>query len=179
MIVTETPLAGVLLIEPELRHDDRGFFARTFCRSELRKRGIEFEVVQCNISHNERRGTLRGLHYQRAPYGEPKLVSVTRGAIYDVVVDVRAESPTWGEWYAVELSAENRRGLSIPEGMAHGFQTLADDTDVFYQMGREYAPSHAAGYRYDDPAFGIAWPLPVQCISDRDLSFQPAAAMRV
>lgn len=174
MRIIETPLAGAFIIEPELHEDERGCFARTFCREELRRQGIEIEIVQCNISHNLHRGTLRGMHYQRAPHWEQKLVNCPRGAAYDVIVDLRRNSATCGDWFGVELSSANRRLLYIPQGMAHGFQTLADETELFYQMGQEYSPAQAHGFHYDDPAIGIAWPLPVACISPRDARLAPA-----
>ncbi len=174
MKMIETDLTGAFLIEPERRTDERGFFARTFCREEFREQGIEMQIVQCNVSHNRRRGTLRGMHYQIPPCAEQKLVCCPRGAVFDVIVDLRTDSATCGAWFGVELSAVNRRTLYIPSGMAHGFQTLADDTEVFYQMGQEYSPEHARGFRYDDPAVGIDWPLPVACISSRDENFGPA-----
>lgn len=166
-------MAGAFVLQPELRRDDRGFFARTFCRETLRVHGIDIDIVQCNISQNRRRGTLRGMHYQVASHAEQKLVCCLRGAAYDVIVDLRADSATYGRWYAVELTAENRHTLFIPRGMAHGFQTLTADTELFYQMGHPYSPKHAHGFYYDDPAIGIEWPLPVRCISERDLSFSP------
>lgn len=171
MIFHETPLPGVLIIEPQRREDERGYFARLFCRDELRTAGIELEIQQCNESFNHRRGTLRGLHYQAAPFAEQKIVSCLRGAVYDVALDLRKDSPTFGQWHAVELTSENRRMLYMPEGIAHGFQTLSDETELFYQMGQSYSPAHARGIRYDDPQFQIAWPEPVTVISERDRSW--------
>nr|WP_145380796.1 dTDP-4-dehydrorhamnose 3,5-epimerase [Symmachiella dynata] len=173
MNLIETPLAGAFVIQPDLRRDERGFFARTFCRETLREHGIDVDIVQCNLSQNRRRGTLRGMHYQVPPHAEQKLVCCLRGAAYDVIVDLRADSQTYGCWHAVELTAANRRTLFIPRGMAHGFQTLTADTELFYQMGHPYSPQHARGFCHDDPAIGIEWPLPVRCISERDQSFGP------
>ncbi len=166
-----TPLSGAVLIEPELRPDERGFFARTFCREELARQGIDFAIVQSNVSFNRSRGTLRGMHFQREPRAEDKLVSCVRGRIFDVIIDLRAGSPTRGRWYGVELSAENRRILYVPKGFAHGFQTLSDEAEVYYQMSEYYSPAHAAGVRWDDAAFGIDWPLPVGVVSEKDRSY--------
>lgn len=168
MIITETPLAGAYLIELEKRHDERGFFARTFCRDALKQSGIDMDVAQCNISSNRRRGTLRGMHFQAPPRAEQKLVRCIRGAVHDVIVDLRPESATYRHWFATELTAEQHNMLFVPRGFAHGFQTLADDTELFYLMGENYSPAHARGFRYDDPAIGISWPLPVSCLSERD-----------
>jgi dTDP-4-dehydrorhamnose 3,5-epimerase len=166
------PLGGAYLIEPEPAADGRGFFARVCCRREFEARGIHIDFVQCNVSFNRRRGALRGLHYQAPPFGEPKVVRCTRGAMYDVVVDVRPGSPTFGRWAAAVLTAENRRMLFAPPGMAHGFQALRDDTEVFYLMGEFYRPEVSRGLRWDDPALAIAWPpCPRRIISPRDLSY--------
>ncbi|HYG63845.1 MAG TPA: dTDP-4-dehydrorhamnose 3,5-epimerase [Thermoanaerobaculia bacterium] len=169
MIFRETDLAGAWVLEPERFTDDRGFFARTFCRDELQAHGIDPSVAQCSVSYNHRKGTLRGLHFQIAPREEAKLVRCTRGAIFDAIVDVRPGSPTYGRHFAVVLSAEAGNQLYIPKGMAHGFQTLEDGTEIFYQISEMYAPELARGYRYDDPALGIPWPLPVTVIADKDL----------
>jgi dTDP-4-dehydrorhamnose 3,5-epimerase len=158
MRFTATKLPGVFLVEPERFEDDRGFFTRSWSQREFAAAGLDDRLVECNISFNRRRGTLRGMHYQTAPHAQPKLVRCTLGAIYDVVVDLRPESPTFKQWVACELTATNRLMLYVPAGLAHGFQTLADDTEVFYQMAEVYAPGCAAGVRWDDPAFGIAWP---------------------
>jgi len=168
-----TPLAGAWVIELEPVADERGWFARTFDADEFRERGMDPTVVQCNTSFNARRDTLRGLHYQAAPHGEPKLVRCVRGAIFDVAVDLRSESPTLCAWHGVELSGDNDRLYYIPAGLAHGFQTLADDTEVLYQMGARFAPESASGVRFDDPAFGIDWPPPhgVRTISERDRTY--------
>jgi dTDP-4-dehydrorhamnose 3,5-epimerase len=149
---------GVFLIEPEPREDERGFFARTWCRQEFAEHGIGCDWMQCNVAFNKRRGTLRGLHYQADPWGEAKLVRCTAGAIYDVIVDLRTNSPHFGRWNAIELSAQNRRMLFVPTGFAHGFQTLADNTEVFYQMSECYRPGATRGVRWDDPALDIRWP---------------------
>ncbi len=171
MIFTETRLKGAFIIEPERREDERGFFARTWCQREFEAHGLQVTWVQCNISYNREKGTLRGMHYQAAPHGEIKLVRCTMGMTYDVIIDLRPASPTFTQWIAVELSAENRRMLYIPEGFAHGFQTLAPHTEVFYQMSAFYAPAYARGVRWNDPLFGIEWPIEVRSISERDKSF--------
>jgi dTDP-4-dehydrorhamnose 3,5-epimerase len=168
MIFAETRLPGVLVIEPERREDERGFFARTWCRSEFETRGLNAALVQCSISWTKARGTVRGMHYQSAPFREAKLVRCTRGAIHDVVLDVRREAPTWGQWVAVRLTADDRRMLYVPEGMAHGFQTLADDTEVFYQMSEAYHPEAQRGVRWNDPACAIEWPITPVIVSARD-----------
>jgi dTDP-4-dehydrorhamnose 3,5-epimerase len=168
MIFTETKLRGAFVVEPELIEDARGFFARTWTPEEFEARGLNPRIAQCSISYNEKRGTLRGMHYQLAPYAEAKVVRCTRGAIYDVAVDLREGSPTYLRWAAVELSERNRAMLYIPEGFAHGYQTLEDDTEVFYQVSASYRQEAARGLRWDDPALGIEWPLPVASISERD-----------
>lgn len=159
MRIFSTSLTGVFVIEPEPKEDERGYFARTWCREEFEKRGLKTEIAQCSLSHNRKRGTIRGLHYQAPPHEEVKIVTCTRGAIFDVAVDVRADSPTFKQWVALELSQENRRHLYIPEGFAHGFQTLRDRTDVFYQISRAFYPSASVGIRWDDPSLGIEWPI--------------------
>lgn len=172
MIFVPTELSDAWLIEPELISDERGSFARIWCAHEFEERGLNPRLVQCNISFNHRRGTLRGMHYQRVPYAEAKLVRCTRGTIWDVIVDLRRESPTYCRWFAVELSAENRRALFIPEGVAHGFQTLTDDSEVFYQMSQTFHPESSAGVRWNDVAFGIRWPdVERRIISSRDASY--------
>jgi dTDP-4-dehydrorhamnose 3,5-epimerase len=169
MILTETRLAGAFTIDVERHTDERGFFARVWCADELAEHGLSTVVAQASIAHNPRRGTLRGLHWQGAPHAETKLVRCTRGAVYDVIVDIRPGSETYGEWIAVELTAENRRTLYVPEGFAHGYQTLADDTEVWYQMSARYAPDAARGLRFDDPRLAIAWPAAEERIlSERD-----------
>ncbi|MBI4665108.1 MAG: dTDP-4-dehydrorhamnose 3,5-epimerase [Nitrospinae bacterium] len=164
MIFKETGLGGLYLIEPELIEDGRGHFARVFCAREFSKMGLNPAVAQRSVSYNKSAGTLRGMHYQRAPHGEDKLVACASGAIYDVAVDVRMDSPTFGQWRAFGLSAENGHSLYIPAGFAHGFQTLADNSVVTYQMAQFYAPEHSAGFRWDDPDVDIQWPVAVQRI---------------
>jgi len=171
MIFHDLEIPGAYLLEPERKEDRRGFFARTFCRDELEDRGLDPAVVQCNISVNHRRGTVRGMHWQAEPYCEVKLVRCTAGAIHDVILDLRPQSPTFKRHLGVDLDADNRLSLYIPKGLAHGFQSLVDDTEVFYQMSEFYHPDHARGVRWNDPAFSIAWPLPVTEISDKDLGF--------
>jgi len=168
MRFTATELAGAWIIEPEPHKDSRGLFARTFCAREFREHGLLDTFVQCNTSWNSLTGTLRGLHYQLPPSSEVKLVRCTAGALWDVVVDLRPDSPTYLQHVGVELTAKNRRALYIPEMFAHGFQTLEDGTEVFYQMSDFYAAKSARGLRFDDPKLGIKWPLPVNSISDRD-----------
>lgn len=165
-------LSGAFIIEPDLISDDRGFFTRTFCSAEFMSMGLSGKLIQCSVSFNHRRHTLRGMHYQQKPYEEAKLVRCTRGAVQDVIVDLRADSPTFRQWTSVELSAENRRGLYIPEGFAHGFLTLADDSEVFYQMSEFFHPECAAGARWNDPAFGIAWLVEPAVISERDRTYR-------
>jgi dTDP-4-dehydrorhamnose 3,5-epimerase len=173
MRFAQTPLPGAWTIDLDLLGDERGWFARTFDAEEFRARGMNPEVLQCNASFNARRDTLRGMHFQAEPHGESKLVRCVRGAIFDVAVDLRADSPTYRAWHGVELTAENRRAFYIPAGLAHGFQTLSDDCEVLYQMGNPYVPDAARGVRFDDPAFAIAWPRPhgALTISDRDRSY--------
>lgn len=171
MLFLPTALSGVFVLEPERHEDERGFFARTWCQREFAARGLNPRLVQCSMSFNKRRGTLRGLHYQAAPFEEARLVRCPRGAIFDVVLDLRPGSPTWLQHVAVVLSAENARMVYVPEGCAHGFQTLADDTEVFYQMSEFHSPEHARGVRWDDPRFGIAWPDDERTISERDRTY--------
>jgi dTDP-4-dehydrorhamnose 3,5-epimerase len=171
VIFTETTLKGAFLIEAERREDERGFFARTWCQREFDSHGLEKHWVQCSISFNRKKGTLRGMHYQAPPYEEAKLIRCTRGAIFDVIVDLRPHSPSFKHWVGLELTADNRRMLYIPEGFAHGFQTLADETEIFYQMSQFYAPEYASGVRWDDPALHIAWPTDERTISERDRSY--------
>lgn len=168
MIFTEARLKGAFTLEPEPREDNRGFFARTFCQHEFEARGLNPHVVQCNIAYNARRGTLRGMHFQDPPHQEAKLVRCTRGAIYDVMLDLRPSSPTYLQWVSAELSEENHKMLYVPEGFAHGYQTLTDIAEVIYQVSQFYAPESARGVRHNDPAFGIRWPLPVTVISKAD-----------
>lgn len=166
-----TPLAGAFVVELVRMEDERGFFARSFCQDEFRALGLNPSITQCNISWNRRAGTLRGLHYQERPHEEAKLVRCTRGAVWDVVVDLRDGSPTRLRWHAVELSARNRLALYVPEGFAHGFQTLQDDTEVLYQMSESYRPDLARGVRWDDPTLGITWPVSDPVISERDRTY--------
>jgi dTDP-4-dehydrorhamnose 3,5-epimerase len=168
MIFRETPLAGAFVVETERIEDERGFFARTYSREELAARGLDPEIAQCSVSFNHRRGTLRGLHFQSAPFEEVKLVRCTRGSIWDVIVDVRPGSATRGRHFAVVLSAEERNALYVPKGMAHGFITLEDAAEVFYQISARYSAEHTRGYRWDDPTFAIPWPEPATVISERD-----------
>jgi dTDP-4-dehydrorhamnose 3,5-epimerase len=175
VILRPTPLEGAFVAEQERREDERGFFARTFCAREFAQAGLDNRVMQCSVSFNAKRGTLRGMHYQAAPHAEAKLVRCTRGAIHDVIIDLRPESPTYKSWFAADLTATNGRALFVPEGFAHGFLTLADDTEVQYQISVEYAAGAARGVRWDDPAFGIRWPEPVRVISDRDRSYADLA----
>ncbi len=168
MIFTETRLKGAYVIDIEPIEDKRGFFARSFCRQEFEGQGLVSCFVQCNISFNHKRGTLRGLHYQASPHEETKLVSCTAGSLYDVIVDLRPASPTYCQWVTVELTAENHRLLYIPRGVAHGFQTLKDNSVVYYQMSEFYHPECARGVRWDDPAFMISWPITNPIISDKD-----------
>ena len=168
MIFRETSLPGVFVIEPQPAHDERGFFARTWCREEFAAHGLTPALAQCSVSWNRARGTVRGLHWQAAPHAEAKLVRCTRGAIHDVALDVRAGSPTRGRWVAATLTADDRRMLYVPEGVAHGFQTLADDTQVFYQMSGPHHPGSERGVRWDDPDLGIEWPVAETIVSPRD-----------
>jgi len=171
LIFEPTRIAGVVIVQPERRADERGFFARTWCREEFEAHGLNPRLVQCNVSFNHRRGTVRGMHWQRDPHGECKLVRCTAGAILDVVVDLRPGSVTYRQSIAVELSAENRHALYIPEGLAHGFQTLTDSVEVLYQMSTDHHPESATGARWNDPAIQVAWPLPISVISARDESW--------
>jgi len=166
----ETRLKGAFVIEPEPLEDERGWFARTFCAEEFAAHGLDPGVAQCNASHNRRRGTLRGMHYQAPPHAEARLVRCTAGAAYDVIVDIRPRSATFKQWLGVELSAANRKQLYVPEGFAHGFLTLADDTELFYQMSEAYSAEATRGFRWNDPAVGIAWPIQPLVISARDAS---------
>jgi dTDP-4-dehydrorhamnose 3,5-epimerase len=168
LILTETPLAGAFLVQPDLREDKRGFFARTFCHRVFAEHGLDPAVAQCSLSFNHRQGTVRGLHYQAEPHVEAKLVRCTRGAIFDVIVDMRAGSATRGSWFGAELNWDNRNALFVPAGFAHGFQTLTDDAEVFYQISTDYVAEAARGVRFDDPDLGIVWPGPVTVISERD-----------
>jgi len=171
MIFTEIQLKGVYIIEPERLADERGFFARTWCQKELASYGLENRLAQCSISYNPKKGTLRGMHFQTAPWEEVKIVRCTCGAIYDVVIDLRPGSPTFKKWFGLTLSQEKRNMIYIPKGFAHGFMTLSDQVEVFYQISQFYVPDHADGVRWNDPAFGIQWPMEVQLISERDNTY--------
>ena len=172
MIFRETILKGAFLIDLEPHEDERGFFARTFCVQEFQAQGLNARLAQCSISFNKTRGTLRGMHWQTAPQAEAKLVRVTRGGIFDAIIDLRLGSPTFRQHFVAELTAENRRMLYVPEGCAHGFQTFEDSTEVFYQMSAVFAPALARGVRWDDPAFGIQWPeVEHRILNERDASY--------
>jgi dTDP-4-dehydrorhamnose 3,5-epimerase len=171
MIFTETKLAGAYIIDLEKRGDSRGFFARSFCQDEFERHGLVNKVVQTNVSLSKHQGTLRGMHYQESPYAETKLVRCTQGAIYDVIVDIRPESPTFKQWIGVELSSSNHRMLFVPQHFAHGFITLMDDSEVTYQVSQVYHPGSERGLRYNDPALGIIWPQEVNVISDKDAAW--------
>ena len=171
MIFEETPIPDVWVVALERHVDERGFFARTWDKNEFAERGLNANLVQCSVSYNTLRGTLRGLHYQAAPHAEAKLVRCTAGAVYDVAVDLRADSPAFKRWFGVELSAENRRALYIGEGCAHGFLTLTNGAEVFYQMSEFWAPDAARGVRFDDPAFGIVWPDEIVVVNERDRAY--------
>jgi len=173
LIFHELEIPGAFLLEPERVEDRRGFFARTYCRRELEARGLDPTVVQTNISVNRERGTVRGMHWQAKPHEEIKLVRCTRGAIFDVILDLRPGSPTYKRHLGVRLDENNRMALYVPAGVAHGFQSLEDDAEVFYQMSEFYHPESARGARWDDPAFDVEWPLPISMISERDLSHPP------
>lgn len=169
MIFNKTNLGSAFLIKPEFKKDERGFFARTFCEKEFSTHKIANKFVQCNISFNHKKGTLRGMHFQLPPNEEAKLVRCTMGSIYDVIVDVRPDSQTYANWFAVELSAINRNMIYIPAGFAHGFQTLEDNSEVFYQMSEFYKPGSDSGFKYDDPLVKIDWPLDISIVSSKDL----------
>jgi dTDP-4-dehydrorhamnose 3,5-epimerase len=171
MIFTATPLLGAFVVEPERQEDHRGFFARVWCHREFEEHGLNGRVVQVNVGFTLRKGGLRGVHFQLRPKQEVKIVRCTMGALYDVIVDLRLGSPTYRQWIGVELTAQSRRMLYVPAGCAHGYQTLTDNTEMYYQTSEDYTPELARGVRYDDPAFGIAWPLPVTSISDTDRSW--------
>ena len=171
MIFTETPLKGAFVIDLEPHKDERGFFARTFCRREFEGHGLSPEVAQCNTSFNLKAGTVRGMHFQTPPASEAKLVRCVRGAIHDVIIDLRPKSSSYRQYFPVRLTADNHRALFVPESFAHGFQTLADETEVEYQMSQFYEPGMGAGFRYDDPAFAIEWPREVTIISSQDLAW--------
>jgi len=167
----ETRISGVFEICLELRPDERGFFARSWCQKEFADHGLNSKLVQCNISRNTRKGTLRGMHFQEAPFSETKIVRCTRGSVYDVVIDLRPDSKTFKNWIAVTLTEKAGNSMYIPDGCAHGFLTLTDGADVFYQMSEFYKPEAARGVRWNDSAFGIHWPAEVKVISDRDRTY--------
>ena len=171
MIFKETKLKGACVIELEKIEDERGFFARSWCQKEFDEHGLNPHIVQCNISYNKKRGALRGMHYQAAPYEEAKLVRCISGAMYDVIIDLRRDSATCCQWFAVELSGDNYKMLYVPVGFAHGFQTLKDNTVVFYQMSEFYHPEYAQGVKWDDPAFKVEWPIKSHIISAKDRQF--------
>ncbi len=171
MIIMETPVQGAFVIEPEFLKDERGFFARVFCDDTFRKKGMDARVIQSSVSFNRYRGTVRGMHFQKNPWAENKYVRCTSGAIRDVIVDIRPQSDTFKTIFSIDLTANNRKTLYMPAGTAHGFQTLADNTEVYYQMTVPYNPELAAGFRWDDSAFNIIWPLPVEHISEKDRNY--------
>jgi dTDP-4-dehydrorhamnose 3,5-epimerase len=173
MIFTETPLSGAFVIELERREDSRGFFARGFCQNEFADHGLKPVIAQANLAFNQRSGTVRGMHFQYPPAAETKLVRCTRGAILDIIVDLRPESPTYMQHVAVELSEDDHRALYVPERFAHGYQALRDNTETSYMVGEFYTPSAEGGLRYDDPRLGLTWPLPVSIVSDKDRAFGP------
>jgi len=173
MIFTETKLKGAFVIALDRKTDERGFFARAFCQNEFREHGLKCTIAQANLASNARKGTLRGMHFQYPPAAETKLVRCTRGAILDVIVDLRPESATYLEHFSVELNQSNMTALYVPERFAHGYQTLCDNTDTSYQVGEFYTPKAEGGLRYDDPRLGLEWPLPVSVISQKDQDFPP------
>jgi dTDP-4-dehydrorhamnose 3,5-epimerase len=172
VLFRETELPGAFVVELEKHEDERGFFARSWCQKEFEARGLNPRTGQCNVSFNKVKGMLRGMHYQVAPRAETKLVRCTRGAIYDVIIDLRRESPSYKQYVSEVLSSNNYKALFIPEGFAHGFQTLEDNCEVFYQMSEFYSPEHQRGLRYNDPAFKISWPIEATVISDRDRNYE-------
>jgi len=171
MIFSETKLKGSFLIEPERKEDQRGFFARTWCQEEFENHALNPRLVQCSVSFNNKKGTLRGMHYQVSPFEETKLVRCTKGEIFDVIIDLRLDSQTFKKYFSVLLNEENRLMLYVPPGFAHGFQTMTDNAEVFYQMSQLYSPEHARGVRWNDPVFGIQWPDDKRIIIDRDLNY--------
>ncbi|MCD6393304.1 MAG: dTDP-4-dehydrorhamnose 3,5-epimerase [Planctomycetes bacterium] len=161
-------MKGAYIIELERIEDERGFFARSWCVREFAEHGLNPNLAQCNISFNKKKGTLRGMHYQAPPHEDAKMLRCTKGSLYDVIIDLRKDSPTFKQWFGVELTADNRKAIYIPEGFAHGFQTLEDETETLYQMSEYYHTEYARGVRYDDPAFGIEWPMPEIIVSKKD-----------
>lgn len=178
MRFTETPLSGAYIIDWEPRADERGFFARNFCRKEMAALGLDAGIVQCNTSFTCRKGTIRGMHFQRPPMEEVKYVQCVQGSLFDVMVDLRSSSPSYGKWFGAELTCQSNRTICIPKGFAHGFQTLEDDTRILYYVTQYYDSSSDAGVRWDDPAFNISWPLPATCLSPKDRSFPLLADAR-
>jgi dTDP-4-dehydrorhamnose 3,5-epimerase len=174
-----TSIPGVYVVEPQRHQDDRGFFARTWCAREFAEHGLDPGLTQCSVSFNRKRGTLRGMHYQAPPHAEAKLVRCTRGRLFDVAADLRPDSSTFAKWVGVELSPENGRGLYIPKGLAHGFLTLADETEVAYFISAEFSPNHARGVRFDDPFLSIEWPAPIEVIAPRDREFPDVSPQRL
>lgn len=177
MIFEETKLPGVVEVKLERANDARGFFARSWCKREFETHGLNTDLVQCNVSFNDRKGTLRGMHYQEAPNAEAKLVRCTSGSLYDVIIDLRPKSPSFRAWVGVVVSAEEHNMIYVPEGCAHGFLTLQDNTEVFYQMSQYYSPESARGVRWNDPAFEISWPGKVEVISERDRNYADFASV--
>jgi dTDP-4-dehydrorhamnose 3,5-epimerase len=173
MIFTETKLKGAFIIDLDRKTDERGFFARAFCQNEFRDHGLKPVIAQANVASNEKKGTLRGMHFQYPPAAESKLVRCTRGAILDIIVDLRPESPTYLEHISVELNEDNMTALYVPERFAHGYQALRDNTDTSYQVGEFYTPNAEGGLRHDDPWLGLKWPLPVSVMSPKDQAFRP------
>ena len=171
MIFEQTPLQGAYVIRLKQLKDERGFFARSFCRQEFENHGLNSKIVQANVSYNKKKGTLRGIHYQISPYEETKLVRCTCGSIYDVIIDLRRDSPTYKQWFGVELTAKNHAMLFVPESFGHGFQTLEDHTEITYMVSQFYTPGSERGIRWDDPVFGIQWPTDVQVISSKDANW--------
>ncbi|MEI7988205.1 MAG: dTDP-4-dehydrorhamnose 3,5-epimerase [Chloroflexota bacterium] len=176
MIFHETKLNGAFIVDLDMKDDDRGFFARAFCAQEFEVLGLRPQVMQANLSYNHSKGTVRGMHYQVSPASEPKFIRCIRGAIWDVIIDMRPESPTYLEHIGVELSAENRRAIYVPDMFAHGNQALTDGAELLYLVGEFYTPGCERGVRYDDPSIGIEWPLPVSVISEKDASWQQITA---
>lgn len=171
MRFVKIPLEGAFIVEMESIEDERGFFARSFCVDEFKQHGLDYNIAQCNVSFNRKAGTLRGMHFQVEPHEEAKLVRCTMGSIFDVIVDLREHSPSRYQWFGKELTSENRLGLFVPAGFAHGFQTLSDNSEVIYQMSDSYHPASARGLRWDDPKLGIRWPLADPIISEKDRGF--------
>lgn len=171
MIFTETKLSGVYVIDIEKFEDERGFFARSWDRKKFDEIGLNPNLVQCNISFNIQKGTVRGMHFQKSPHEEDKIVRCTKGKIFDVIIDLRKDSSTFGKWEGFELSEDNHKILYIPKGFAHGFQTMEDNSEIFYQMSEYFMPEYASGLKWNDPSFKIVWPLPISIISKKDLSY--------